>query len=164
MNRPTQTFLLGILTAALIIIIGLHSCDKTYNITSETPKLINKANVQEAKIKVKEAKASILYDTIKVKVHHYHNIRHDSLIPCETKLVICDTIIVKDSTLIASQDSIITDLHSLVGTWKQVHVSDSIDHEKAIKKLKWKVVKANVRAGVVVLLAAIKEGYGFVKP
>lgn len=158
MNRPTQTFLLGILTAALIILIGLHSCDKPYNFSPETPKLIHKANTQEAKIKAKEAKAIILRDTITKIITRYRTIRHDSLIPCETKLVLCDTIIVKDSTLIAAQDSIITDLHSLVGTWKQVHVSDSCDLVKANKEVKrqkrrvvfWKVVSAVESAIIVV--------------
>jgi hypothetical protein len=162
MNPKTQIFFLLFIIAILTVIVGVKSCDKPYNLSPETTKLINKANTQEAKIKAKEAKASILHDTIAKIVTRYRTIRHDSLIPCETKLVICDTIIVKDSTLIAAQDSIITDLHSLVGTWKEVHSSDSTDLVKANKEVKkqkrrvvfWKVVSA-VEVGVI--------GFGAVK-
>lgn len=192
MNPQLKTFFFGAFMSAFVVLIGLKSCDKPNNLSPETPKLIVKANTQEANIKAKEAKVKAKEarlkveeskaDSIKAKSNknkaNYLKVRHDSTVKPEIKLVYCDTLIKTDSTLIAAKDSIIeherqinlakdsiiTDLHSLVGTWKQVHSVDSIDHTREIKKLKWKVVKANVRTGAIVLLVAIKEGYQFVKP
>ena len=155
MNPQLKTFFLGILTTGLVFLICFKSCKPEIK-PSDKSKLITKANTQENKIKAEEAKATVLHDTITKLVIRYRTIRHDSLIPCETKLIICDTILVKDSTLIAAKDSIISHYGVLVSDWKQVHSSDSTDLVNANKEVKkqkrkvifWKVVSAT---GAVIL-------------
>lgn len=153
---PTKNLIICILSAALFFTIIFHSCSKPEISPSETPKLILKANTQESKIKAEESKATVLHDTVIKWRERFRVVRHDSLIPCETKLIICDTILVKDSTLIAAKDSIISHYGVLVSDWKQVHSSDSTDLVNANKEVKkqkrkvifWKVVSAT---GAVIL-------------
>jgi hypothetical protein len=136
MHPHLRTFIFGILTAALVVVIGIKSCDKPIYVPT---KEVVKAHVQEAKIKTELAKAIVLHDTILKWRIKYKKIRYDSLIPCEIKLITCDTIILKDSTLIAAQDSIIDHYSALVSDWKHIHSSDStsiIGLNKEVKKQK----------------------------
>jgi hypothetical protein len=79
----------------------------------------------------------IIKDSIVTKyLTKYKTIRHDSLIPCETKLVICDTLIQADSSLIFSlkQELFIDSI--ILGNYATLASRDSSTIAKLDKKLK----------------------------
>jgi len=68
-------------------------------------------------------------DTLKKVIHHWHTSRHDSLIPCETKLLICDTLVLNDSILQAEKDTVIAKDTRLLKQYKKVRTADSTNIE-----------------------------------
>ena len=71
-----------------------------------------------------------------VHVHHWHTTRHDSLIPCETKLSIADTVIMADSSLIFSLKQELFLDSIILGNYSKLASRDSSTIAKLDKKLK----------------------------
>lgn len=139
----------------LIIVFFFGWCSRNPEpIQTDTKQLVKKAQKKEAKINKEVTQAIVIHDTIVKIRHHYHEVRRDSLIPCETKLVICDTLIMRDSILDARKDTIITDLRGLVGTWKEVHSSDSITIVGLKKEVKRQKIQKWLAIGSAFLIGA----------
>ena len=100
MSKEVKTFLFGAITATVIILLCFKSCGTEKPIIDLTDTL--KKQVRELRAKSDSVKTEIVYrDSIRTKiVYKYREIRHDSLIPCETKLLVCDTLLLADSALI----------------------------------------------------------------
>lgn len=117
--------------------------------------IVKSIRKQEKVIAVLEKKSNIQHDTIYKEHHHYHVIRRDSLIPCETKLVVCDTILVHDSIHDTTQDLIIAKQDTVIKEWNLVHAQDSATIgglKKENKKLRrqmwfWKALNVVQSAG-----------------
>lgn len=140
MNPQLRTFLLGIFTTLLIFLFITKSCDKAQTIDySGTLKI----EVKELKHKSDSVKINIVYrDSIRTKtLIKYKEVRHDSLIPCETKLIICDTLLVTDSALISEYVTKSMFDSSIISTQARIMRNDSA----TIAKLSHKLVKSKRR-------------------
>jgi len=86
-------------------------------------------------------KDTIIYrERIRTKyVVMWKEVRHDSLIPCETKLLVCDTIIRADSAVIIAQKAVISKSDIIIATQDSIIKMDSLTIgglRKENKKLK----------------------------
>jgi len=133
-----------------------HSCKKEQieiNPVKETIKtdLKRKDSVKEV----------IVYrDSIRTKyITKWRTIRHDSLIPCEDKLVIFDTILSVDSLLISDLKHEISISDTIISNYQKVVYNDSImiiGLNKSIRKQKTKTKLALILAGIFGGVAVIK--------
>jgi len=142
------SFILLIIIAALL---G-KSCGTNNVITVpfDTKPVISKikAEIEQLKILHKIDKAQA--DTVTKWRTKYRTIRHDSIVECETKLLVCDTLILADSLLIATKDAIINTQDTIIKGYQVLVRNDSnviAVSGKQIRKLKrqvllWKVVAA----------------------
>ncbi len=112
MNYPqNRIFTYALLTAviALLCIVLFRGCNEPEPQTNPL-----KAEVAALKQTKSAIHDTVIYrDSIRtITVTKWRTVRHDSLIPCETKLIICDTVIRADSALIAALRSevLISDL------------------------------------------------------
>ena len=126
-----------VIIAVLLIIIAFQTCegDKPIPVTNSFD-LKHYSDSLAADARKQEHERDILLgiingktDTLKKVIHHWHTSRHDSLIPCETKLLICDTLVVKDSILQASKDTVIAKDTRLLKQYKKVRTVDSTNIE-----------------------------------
>lgn len=104
-NDNRNYYLLGGIILTMVILFTVSKCNRGQSV----PQFHIETKVRDSIRTVIEYK-----DSIRTKyIHHWHTIRYDSLIPCETLVLFCDTIIRIDSSEIASlkaelvQDSII---------------------------------------------------------
>jgi hypothetical protein len=96
------SYALAMFLAAIILLICFHDCSRNVNgKKTETDSI--KFQVKKDKVKADSVRTIIVYrDSIRTKIiTKWKEVRHDSLIPCETKLLVCDTVIKVDSTLIS---------------------------------------------------------------
>lgn len=143
MNQTYKYFGISIISFILAIFI-FKSCEKPvskeYLHTLNVDSIVNHTRNEEREIALLNKIAKSQIDTIYKDRHHYHTIRRDSLIPCETKLILCDTIVVHDSIHDVTQDLIIAKQDSVINDWHKIHSSDScevVGLKKEVKRQKW---------------------------
>lgn len=103
----------------LICILLFRECGKQ-SPTHHAPNIdsiVNRVRTEEREIAMLNKISQSQTDTIYKDRHHYHTVRRDSLIPCETKLILCDTIVVHDSIHDITQDLIIAKQDSVIQDW-----------------------------------------------
>ena len=134
MNPRINIFLLSVITA-LVILLACKSCEHT-PVIDYNKDFRDSINVLKNKLKV--GKDSIIYrDSVRTKVvTRWKTIRHDSLIPCETKLLVCDTVILADSALISVLKADIEVSKYLFNQYEEKINQDSITIQKLTKKVK----------------------------
>lgn len=143
MNKTTK-YLLLILAGAVIFFLGRIGCKPEPTQTIKT--------IQVNKAKLVAMKPIIIIQTKEVVKWRskYHEVRHDSIIPCEEKLAICDTVIVKDSTLIATQKIYIGIQDTIIKDQSAVIDSLTKSRRKFWNGFKCGFIAGNVTGGVVV--------------
>ena len=140
----------GLLTLLLIgLIIGflLRSCsDHTPKNGDKLPSL--KVAASNLKHEEKQAKDSVqIKEVVRTKyLIRWKEVRHDSLIPCETKLLVSDTVIMRDSYLISSLKEVIRIDSLLIIAQDSIIKIDSIALRS--KKKFWKGFKFGYISGV----------------
>ncbi len=134
MNPRINIFLLSVITA-LTILLACRSCEHT-PVIDYNKDFRDSINLLKNKLKV--GGDSIIYrDSVRTKVvTRWKTIRHDSLIPCETKLLICDTVILADSALISVLKADIEVSKYLFNQYEEKISQDSITIQKLTKKVK----------------------------
>lgn len=145
----------------LICIILFRECGKQPPVyhAPNIDSIINHVRTEEREIaslnKISTTQAGVIY----IDRHHYHTVRHDSLIPCETKLMLCDTIIIHDSIHDVTQDLIIAKQDSVINDWHKIHSSDSCEVmglKKEVNRQKWQ------KRGIITAWI-VREGIGLIK-
>lgn len=152
-----------ILSVAVICLLLFKGCGADQPIKNDYSHTVDSL---KNKIVSLEAIRAELKDTVfyKEKIvyryrDHYHEVRHDSLIPCEEKLVICDTLIRADSSLIASQKEVIKIDSIIISEQVKVIKIDSIE----VKRLNKEVKKQKVIKVVTIITSAVVVGLLLVK-
>jgi hypothetical protein len=138
------------LAIAIIICFIPKTCEKNEPIGN--PDKLKDA-ISQLKKQADSNKAVVVYkDSIRTRyVTKWREIRHDSLIPCETKLVHCDTLLLIDSSLIYSLKQAVFLDSIIIGNYQKLSSQDSIK----IANLS-KVVKR--RGKIIKVLSAIAGG------
>jgi len=130
----------------LVVVFFMRKCSN-----SEIPNLNNplKERVVYLKADQKKLKDSIVYkEVVRTKyLVMWKEVRHDSLIPCETKLLVCDTIIRADSAVIVAQALVIKKSDVIIATQDSVIKMDSIAL-KSNKKF-WRGFKIGFATGAI---------------
>lgn len=140
----------------VLLIILFRNCGKTEPIIDISP--IKKEIIKDKKIKDSIHEKVIYKDSIRTKiVAKWKVIRKDSLIPCETKLLVCDTLLMADSSLIQSlkAELVVSDL--IIHNQSEVIKTDSIALKKADRKLRRQKIltKAVAVLGVIGIIAVL---------
>lgn len=144
------------LVIIILVIVLFRNCGETEHIVNISP--IKKEIIKEKKAKDSIHEKVIYKDSIRTKiVVKWKVIRHDSLIPCETKLVICDTLIEQDSGLISSLKAEILVDNLIIHNQDTIIKNDSIALKKANRKLKRQkaLTKLIALVGALGVIAAI---------
>lgn len=141
LDRIYKLFILGCLIVLFLIIADMFKgCKKDEHIA-----YINQIKDRiKSEIKQKDSTNTIIIyrDSVrKVIVHHWHTIRKDSLIPCETKLTVCDTIIKIDSLLISDLRHEINIDDSIINNYQKLSIIDSNTIVSLKKNIKLQKVK-----------------------
>ena len=157
-----SNIVIGVLSAVICLLL-FNKCGSPEPVKNDYNHTVDSL---KNKITDLEAIQSELKDTVfyKEKIVYrwrdrYHETRHDSLIPCEEKLVICDTLIQADSSLIASQKAVIKIDSTIIGEQAKVIKIDSIE----IKRLNKEVKKQKVIKVVTIITSAVVVGLLVVK-
>lgn len=156
MNRKYFLYFFIAVTFIIVFFLG-RSCSGSPKIVKTNAEVKTVLKEERVIAKMKET-AFIQHDTILKERHHYHTIRRDSLIPCETKLVICDTILVHDSIHDITQDLIIARQDIVIVEWHVIHSQDStsiLSLKKEVRKQKW-------QKRVIIALWVLREGVGLI--
>ena len=86
----------------------------------------------------------------------YNEVRHDSLMPCEEKLIICDTLIQADSSLIKSLKDVIIIDSCIISTQSIVIKADSVlikQQKKQLRKQKMLTITGYALSALVVVVS-----------
>lgn len=86
----------------------------------------------------------------------YHEARHDSLMPCEEKLIVCDTLMQADSSLIKSLKDVIVIDSSIISTQSIVIKTDSVlikQQKKQLRKQKILTITGYTLSALVVVVS-----------
>ena len=136
MSKEIKTFIFGALTAAIILFALNHSCGAEKPSIDPTDTL--KQQVKELMVLGDSVKKDIVYrDSIRtIYITKWKPIRHDSLIPCETKLLVCDTILLADSALISEYKTKAMFDSSIISHQASIIANDSVKLSKLAKELK----------------------------
>jgi hypothetical protein len=150
--------LICLIVLALIISDMFKSCSKSEHID------INgtiKAEIKKDILRKDSVKEVIVYrDSIRTKlVTKWRTIRHDSLIPCEDKLIACDTLLVTDSLLISSLKHEIKLTDTIIRNYQKVVYNDSI----VIIGLNRSIKKQRNKTKLAVLVAGLFAGFAIVR-
>lgn len=129
--------------AAVVLLCFIPKCNQ-FGKTEQPPKVFDSIPYFKAKLAYLESHVTVEYvERVKYRTK-FNTIRHDSLIPCETKLLVCDTLILKDDSLINDllvKDTVNTRFNMyLVNRIKtdSIVLSDTCKYfNKEIKKQKW---------------------------
>ena len=134
MNPRLNIFLLSIITAA-VILFCLRDCSHS-EVVNPNKEFRDSIDVLKARLKVHGD--SIIYrDSIRTKVvTKWKIIRHDSVIPCETKLLVCDTLMLADSALISQLKADIEVGKSMFVLYEHKIEKDSVTIAKLNKKVR----------------------------
>jgi len=141
--KQSTKYLLLIIAGAVIFFLG-RGCKSEPTQTIKT--------IQVNKAKLVAMKPVIVIQTKEVVKWRakYHEVRRDSIIPCEEKLAICDTVIVKDSTLITTQKIYIAIQDTIIKDQSAVIDSLTKSRRKFWNGFKLGFIAGNVTGGVVV--------------
>ena len=136
-----------LLAIAVIVLVCWKGCGNPVVKESLTTPI--KAKVATYKQDQKKLKDSIVYrDVIRTKyLVMWKEVRHDSIIPCETKLLVCDTLILQDSALISSLRAVIKTDSLIILSQDSIIRIDSIalrSNKKFWKGFKWGFVAGNI--------------------
>ena len=106
----------------------------------------------------KQLKDTVIYkEKIVYKYRdRYHETRHDSLMPCEEKLIICDTLIQADSSLIKSLKDVIIIDSCIISTQSIVIKTDSVlikQQKKQLRKQKILTITGYALSALVVVVS-----------
>jgi hypothetical protein len=114
--------------------LACKSCDS--RIENSNTDFRDSINVLKVKLKVRQD--SIIYrDSVRTKIiTRWKVIRHDSLIPCEIKLLVCDTVIQADSSLITQLKADIEVSKYLFNQYEEKISQDSTIINKLTRKVK----------------------------
>jgi hypothetical protein len=143
------------LAIAIIICFIPKTCER-----QTLPSNVTKDTINHVKKQADSNKVVVVYkDSIRTRyVTKWKEIRHDSLIPCETKLVHCDTLLLIDSSLIYSLKQAVFLDSIIIGNYQKLSSQDSTkiaSLEKDNKRLKkWNKFWRNTSLGQ----AAINAG------
>lgn len=88
----------------------------------------------------------------------YNETRHDSLMPCEEKLIICDTLIQADSSLIKSLKDVIIIDSCIISTQSIVIKTDSVlikQQKKQLRKQKILTITGYALSALVVVVSLL---------
>lgn len=109
MTPQTRSFILCVIIAILCVLLFWNGCGK-----EPEPKTVER--IVLLKSKAEKQKDTVIYrERVRTKyVVMWKEVRRDSLIPCETKLLVADTVILIDSSLIAAQKILINELDEIV--------------------------------------------------
>lgn len=159
----TKSLILSALTALIIIAMFLlgKSCGRPAAIPGLTDAKSLKKEIVTLKADEKITRKEIVrHDSIVYRDrHHYHEIRHDSLIPCPEKLAMSDTVIYQDSTLLDLMSVDISKLDKIIVLQDSVIRMDSL----AIVGLKKEVKRQRRQKILVIGLTALVFGIAIVK-
>jgi len=136
MNYKTIIYL--ILVAVAFFFLGKCGQDRPEHTNTESLK----ERVVYLKADQHKLKDTIIYkEVIRTKyMVMWKEVRHDSLIPCETKLLVCDTIIRADSAVIIAQKAVIVKSDIIIATQDSIIKMDSIalkSNKKFWRGFKW---------------------------
>jgi len=120
-----------------------------------------KAKARELKTEQKQAKDTVIYrERVRTKyLVMWKEVRHDSLIPCETKLLVCDTVIRADSAVIIAQARVIAKSDIIIATQDSIIKMDSIalkSNKKFWRGFKWGFGVGNITGAAAVI--SIRSG------
>lgn len=152
MKQISYTLLIIILTA-LAVVFFMRKCGNRPEIQDSSTEPI-KAKVATYKQDQKKLKDSIVYrDIVRTKyLVMWKEVRHDSITPCETKLLVCDTVIRADSTLIVAQRKVIKTDSLIILSQDSIIRIDSIalrSNKKFWKGFKWGFGVGNVTGAAI---------------
>lgn len=145
--NPAKSILFCLLMAILILLLFTNKCQKT-------EKLVN-VGADTLRVYVDKWRDSVRVKTeIRTKViTKYKEVRHDSLVPCETKLYYCDTLVLADSALIRAYKEQVY-LDSLFMESQSKKIQDTCKYfKKQIRKQKiqkWLIILGAVGSHAVV--------------
>ena len=147
---------LGVIILLIIVFFLGRGCNSNYGefATIKTEPL--KQSIATNKAKAEKLKPIIIIkDREVVKWRdRYHEVRHDSLIPCPEKLAIADTVIYQDSSLIYSLKLLCKIDSNIIAEQSKVISADSI----TIKGLKKEVRKQKIQKWLAVIGAVTFGG------
>ena len=137
-----RKFYLPFFIAAVVLLCFIPKCNHPE--PSQPTKVFDSIPYFKAKIDSLSTYITVEYlDRVEYRTR-FKTVRHDSLIPCETKLLTCDTLILKDDSLINDllvKDTVNTRFNMyLVNRIKtdSIVLSDTCKYfGKEIKKQKW---------------------------
>lgn len=154
MSPQTRSYIIQVTLAIAVVLLLLRQCGNNPVIPDNSKHEKDSIDLHRIKIEnellILKSLAKTQSDTIYTDRHHYHEVRRDSLIPCETKLILCDTIIVHDSIhdntqdlIIVKQDSVIKDLKITRGIDSATIVGlvRRVKRERNKKRL-WQIISA----------------------
>jgi hypothetical protein len=146
------------LAIAIIICFIPRTCEKEGY--GKTPNAI-KDTINHVKKQADSNKVVVVYkDSIRTRyVTKWKEIRHDSLIPCETKLVHCDTLLLADSSLIYSLKQAVFLDSIIIGNYQKLSIQDStkIARLERVVKRRGKIIKVlSVIAGGAIVGAVVR--------
>jgi hypothetical protein len=126
-----------------------------------TTEKVNADEIAIEKQKADSVRTIIVYrDSIRTKVvTKWKEIRYDSLIPCETKLLICDTVIKVDSTLIRELKTTIKIDSCIIEGQDKLIRADSLTIKDLIKTVK----KEKRKRRLITVIAIVIAGLGIAK-
>lgn len=146
------------LAIAVIICFIPKTCEKNEPI-GNPDKL--KDTINHVKKQADSNKVVVVYkDSIRTRYFtKWKEIRHDSLIPCETKLIHCDTLLIADSSLIYSLKQAVFLDSIIIGNYQKLSSQDStkIASLERVVKRRGKIIKVlSVIAGGAIVGAVVR--------
>lgn len=153
-------FNLVVIAALLSVIFIGRSCEQKDDLSIHDSKTrIENAEKQTYQEKQKRDSIITKVDTVtKIVTKYvtkYKTIRHDSLIPCETKLIVCDTVIAKQDTLIQVYKSLARQDSSVIASQETlIKIQDLTitDLTKSVKKERRKRKLITASGGIIAAL------------
>lgn len=132
--KPIYKYIIAFILGVVIAFFVGKSCQpiaKKININSDSLK----AKIPVLNSERKKAKDTVIYrDSIRTKyVIMWKEVRHDSLIPCQDKLLVADTLFTRDSSLISALREVIKVDSLLIRTHENIHSVDSAQLVQAHK-------------------------------
>lgn len=162
MQPQTKTFIFCVLIAALVVVLFWRECGRPEMIVPVTAdsSVFYRSKVSDLKHELAIRKPEIQVKEVQVVKwqKRWKTSRHDSLIPCDSLVVICDSTIVADSSLIAVQKVQLATADSLISSLETLRRIDSTRFIVVIDSLKKEVRKQKKRKWIAIGAAAVLAG------
>lgn len=143
---------------AIILFLLFKQCEPSYKETKTDGLKQRIDTLTKAQSKLKDTviyKEKVVYKWL----NKYKEVRHDSIIPCEEKLIICDTLIQADSSLIKSLKDVIVIDSSIISTQSIVIKTDSVtikQQKKELRKQKILTITGYALSALVVVVSMFR--------